>query len=71
MLSITPAGRQALDVALPIRGLRTHITARLTIEQIDQLTGLLARLVADTPSGVAVAARFPAIWSTRAASAPT
>jgi DNA-binding MarR family transcriptional regulator len=70
MLSITPAGQQALDVAFPIRGLRTHITARLTTEQIDQLTGLLARLVADTPSGVAVAARFPAIWSTRAAGAP-
>jgi DNA-binding MarR family transcriptional regulator len=70
MLSLTPAGQQALDVAFPISGLRTHITARLTIEQIDQLTGLLARLVADTPSGVAFAARFPAIWSTRAASAP-
>jgi DNA-binding MarR family transcriptional regulator len=70
MLSLTPAGEQALDVALPISGLRTHITARLTTEQIDQLTGLLARLVADTPSGVAVAARFPAIWSIRAPTSP-
>jgi DNA-binding MarR family transcriptional regulator len=71
MLSLTTAGQQALDAAFPIRGLRTHIAARLTAEQIDQLSGLLTRLVADTPSGVAVAARFPAIWSTRAASAPT
>jgi DNA-binding MarR family transcriptional regulator len=71
MLSLTPAGQQALDVAFPISGLRTHITARLTTEQIDQLTALLARLVADTPSGVAVAARFPAMWSTRTGSAPT
>jgi DNA-binding MarR family transcriptional regulator len=70
MLSLTPAGQQALDVAFPISGLRTHMTARLTTEQIDQLTALLARLVADTPSGVAVAARFPTIWSTRAGSAP-
>jgi DNA-binding MarR family transcriptional regulator len=70
MLNLTPAGQQALDVAFPISGLRTHITARLSTEQIDQLTALLARLVADTPSGVAVATRFPAMWSTRTASAP-
>ena len=70
MLSITPAGQQALDVAFPISGLRARIAARLSTEQIDQLTGLLARLVADTPSGNAVAARFPAIWSTHTGSAP-
>jgi len=71
MLSITPAGQQALDVAFPISGLRARIAARLSTEQIDQLTGLLARLLADTPSGIAVAARFPAIWATHTGSAPT
>ena len=70
MLDLTAAGQRALDAAFPISGLRTHIAARLTPEQIDHLTALLARLVADTPSGVAVAARFPAMWSTRTASAP-
>jgi DNA-binding MarR family transcriptional regulator len=66
ILSLTPAGQKALEMALAVGGLRAQITERLTPEQIDQLTGLLAPLVADTPSGVAVAARFPAIRSTRA-----
>jgi DNA-binding MarR family transcriptional regulator len=70
MLDLTPAGERVLEAAFPISGLRTHISARLTAEQIDHLTALLAQLVADTPSGVAVAARFPARWSTRTAGAP-
>jgi len=70
MLSLTPEGEQAVEAALRIGGLRAHIAQRLTTEQIDQLTGLLARLVADTPSGVAVATRFPTIWPTRVARAP-
>jgi DNA-binding MarR family transcriptional regulator len=70
MLELTPAGERVLEAAFPISGLRTHISARLTAEQIDHLTALLAQIVADTPSGVAVAARFPAMWPTRTASAP-
>jgi DNA-binding MarR family transcriptional regulator len=70
ILSLTPVGEQALAGALRIGGVRTHITERLTAEQIDELAGLLARLVADTPAGVSVAARYPAIRSTRAAGEP-
>jgi DNA-binding MarR family transcriptional regulator len=70
MLSLTPAGEQALDQVYPINAIRKNIARQLTTEQIDQLIGLLAPIVANTPSGIAVAARFPAIWSTRAGSAP-
>jgi DNA-binding MarR family transcriptional regulator len=70
MLSLTPAGEEALDLVHPINAVRKRITTQLTDEQIDQLIGLLAPIVADTPSGVAVAARFPDIWSSRAGSAP-
>jgi DNA-binding MarR family transcriptional regulator len=61
MLTLTPAGEQAVEATLRIGGIREHIAERLTTEQIEQTTGLLARLVADTPSAVAVATRFPTI----------
>ena len=70
MLSLTAAGDEVLDLVYPINAIRKRIARQLTTEQIDQLIGLLAPIVADTPSGVAVAARFPDIWSTRAGSAP-
>ena len=70
MLSLTPAGEEALDLVYPINAIRKRIAAQLTAEQIDQLIGLLAPIVANTPSGIAVATRFPAIWSTSTARAP-
>ena len=57
-----------LDAARAV--VRAHIAERLTTEQIEQTTDLLARLVADTPSGVAVATRFPAIRAARTTDAP-
>jgi DNA-binding MarR family transcriptional regulator len=69
MLTLTPAGEQAVEATLRI-GVRAHIAERLTTQQIEQTTDLLARLVADTPSGVAVATRFPAIRTARTTDAP-
>ena len=69
LLSLTPDGEQAVEAALRIGGLRAHIAQRLTAEQIDQLAGLLSLLVADTAAGIAVAARFPAMRTMRAAGA--
>ena len=70
MLTLTPVGEQAVEATLRIGGVRAHIAERLTTEQIEQMTGLLARLVADTPSGVAVAARLPAVRAARTTDAP-
>jgi DNA-binding MarR family transcriptional regulator len=70
ILTLTRAGEQAVEATLRIGGVRAHIAERLTTEQIEQTTGLLARLVADTPSGVAVATRFPAIRAARTTDAP-
>jgi hypothetical protein len=70
MLTLTPAGEQAVEATLRIGGVRAQIAERLTTEQIEQMTGLLARLVADTPSAVAVAARFPAVRAARTTDAP-
>jgi DNA-binding MarR family transcriptional regulator len=70
MLTLTPAGEQAVEATLRIGGVRAQIAERLTTEQIEQMTALLARLVADTPSGVAVAARFPAVRTARTTDAP-
>jgi DNA-binding MarR family transcriptional regulator len=67
MLSLTPEGEQAVEAALQIGGLRTQISQRLSAEQIDQLAALLSPLVADTAAGVAVAERFPAVRTMRAA----
>ena len=71
MLGLTPAGEEALDLVYPINAIRQRIARQLTAEQIDQLIGLLAPIIANTPSGIAVADRFPAIWSTGTARAPT
>jgi DNA-binding MarR family transcriptional regulator len=69
MLSLTREGEKAVEAALQIGGLRTEIAQRLSDEQIDQLAALLSPLVADTASGVAVAARFPAMRAMRAPAA--
>jgi DNA-binding MarR family transcriptional regulator len=69
MISLTPAGEKALDSVHPINTIRKNIARQLTSAQIDQLIGLLAPIVANTPSGVAVATRFPGIWSIHATGA--
>jgi hypothetical protein len=72
LLRLRPASvlPSALNLVYPINAIRKLIARRLTTERIDQLITLLAPIVADTPSGVALAARFPAIWSTRTARTP-
>ncbi len=68
LLTLTPDGEQAVERAVQTGGLRDHIGDRLTSHELDELTALLTKLVADTPSGVAITGRFPAV---RAAIRPT
>ena len=58
-VGLNSAQREVLEVVCQHGPLTLAELGRLL--QIDQLGGLLARLVGDTPSGVSVAARFPAI----------
>jgi DNA-binding MarR family transcriptional regulator len=58
-LTLTHAGDQVVEHAVRIGGLRDHIAAHLTQREINQLTALLGKLLADTQTGNALALRFP------------
>ena len=59
-LGLTEAGREAQAVSAGSATVREAISSRLTGPEIDQLSGLLRRLIEDTPGGAAIDARFPA-----------
>lgn len=58
-LALTPAGHGTLAGSSGTDDVRDIITSRLTGDEIEQLAGLLRRLLAGTQGGTAVAARFP------------
>jgi DNA-binding MarR family transcriptional regulator len=58
-LTLTRDGDQIVEHAVRIGGLRDHIAAHLTPREIGQLTTLLRKLLSDTPTGNALALRFP------------
>jgi DNA-binding MarR family transcriptional regulator len=58
-LTLTREGDQIVERAVRIGGLRDHIAAHLTPREISQLTSLLRKLLSDTPTGNALALRFP------------
>ena len=61
MLSLTSAGQATVEKAVEVCAVRDYIAHRLTSDEADDLVRLLAKLVADTPGGCAVASRFPAV----------
>jgi DNA-binding MarR family transcriptional regulator len=58
-LTLTESGRAAVTAAAGIETIRAHITERLTAPELDRLAALLRRLVAGSPAGSALAARYP------------
>lgn len=59
-LTLTDSGTEVVDHAVTIGGLRDHIAAHLTSRETHLLTALLQKLLTDTRTGDALAARFPA-----------
>jgi MarR family transcriptional regulator, organic hydroperoxide resistance regulator len=58
-LALTPAGYTAIAAASGAAIVRDIIASRLARHEVEQLAGLLRRLLAGTAGGEAVAARFP------------
>jgi DNA-binding MarR family transcriptional regulator len=58
-LGLTEAGREAQAASAGSATVREVISSRLTGPEIDQLSGLLRKLIEDTPGGAAIEARFP------------
>lgn len=59
-LTLTEAGREAQAASAGSADVRDAITSRLTGPEIGQLSGLLRKLIEDTPGGATIDARFPA-----------
>src|SRR5215470_10142462 len=59
-LALTEAGREARAASAGSSAVREAITSRLTDQEIGQLSGLLRKLIEDTPGGAAIDARFSA-----------
>jgi DNA-binding MarR family transcriptional regulator len=59
-LALTEAGREARAASAGSADVRDAITSRLTDQEIGQLSGLLRKLIEDTPGGATIDARFPA-----------
>jgi MarR family transcriptional regulator, organic hydroperoxide resistance regulator len=58
-LVLTAAGHAAIDAATGAAMVRDIIASRLSGDEVEQLAGLLRRLLAGTTGGETVAARFP------------
>jgi MarR family transcriptional regulator, organic hydroperoxide resistance regulator len=58
-LALSPAGQTAARASAATDMVRDIIASRLADDEVEQLTSLLRRLVAGSPGGDAVAARFP------------
>ncbi|WP_082964717.1 MarR family winged helix-turn-helix transcriptional regulator [Mycobacterium sp. E796] len=59
-LTLTALGDETVDEVVKHGGLRDHIAAHLTPQEIGDLTALLRKLLTDTSAGDALALRFPA-----------
>lgn len=57
-LTLTRTGREALSTVKGMQDLRSHITDRLTGAEIEQLAGLLGKLLTGTSAEEALALRF-------------
>lgn len=58
-LALTPAGRASIAAVSASQIVRDIITSRLAPHEVEQLAGLLRRLLAGTAAGETVAGRFP------------
>ncbi|WP_216905721.1 MarR family winged helix-turn-helix transcriptional regulator [Nocardia noduli] len=57
-LALTADGRKAVNAVDGMGELRSHVTDRLTADEVDQLATLLRKLLVGTPASTALATRF-------------